>query len=188
MSAAVKAGVTSTHSMRVFRDALCGSAPSTSELVLQARGGPAVPSGRSGAWHSAGWSWGGCGQWGQLFPTFGPVTLQPRRLAEQLPAQYRPSTRAMQPRAAPMSCFTGTASPVGPAGRCYTLGLLPGFEAAPALGPWPCFCSGQCSGGTGPLGYPRHLLPQAPRSSGRVPACSQRLASLLKASVLAGPP
>lgn len=47
---------------------------------------------------------GGCGQGGQLFPIFGTITLQPRRLAEQLLAQYCPGMRATQPRVAPMSC------------------------------------------------------------------------------------
>lgn len=74
------------------------------------------------------------------------------------------------------------------------LGLAAWVKACPTLGLWPFFCprvGTEASAVVVRAPNPSvtcHLFPQALRSSAWVPVCSQRLASLLKASVLAGSP
>lgn len=197
MSPAVKDGFTLTHLMRVFRDALCGFVPSTSEFVLQAWG-PAIPSGCSIAYHC--WV-----ELGGLWATWAalPHLWSHNAAAEALgraassPVLPQHVSNAAESRTDELLLHHAWAlrgKPCGAGRKMLHLGFAAWVEACPALGPWPCFClwrGAEASAAMVPAPDPSvtcYLLPQAPRSSGRVPVYGQRLASLLKASVLAGPP
>lgn len=183
--------------MRVFRDALCGFAPSTSEFVLQAQGllppprGAALPVTLLGG---VGWLWAR----GAALPHLWYHNAAAEALG-------RAASSPVLPRHAGHAAESGTdellfttrgryrGSPAEPAGRCYTLDSVPGLKPVQlwAAALFLLMVGGaEASAVVAAAPDPSvtcHLLPQAPCSSGRVPACSRRLLSLLKASVLAGP-
>lgn len=193
LSSAVRDGLTLTHSMRVFRDALCRFAPSTPEFVLQAQG--VLPS----SWHTVlhVTLLGGVGGLWAALPHLWSCNAAAEALGRAASSPVLPTTQATQlSRTEELRCTTCEpyrGSPAEPAGRRCTLDLLPGSKPIQLWGhSYVSPCGGaEASAVVAPAPDPSvtcHLLPQELRSSGQVPVCSQRLAALLKASVLTGPP